>query len=85
MAGREYMGRNHPKYWRDSALGRGESAHTSYQCYNKGLGVAFDGPGNPAYLLRGHFALWVNFTIFAACLSRCLKIEWPTYRTWFLS
>jgi hypothetical protein len=35
---------------RDSALGRrGEIAHTSYQCYNKGLllGLAFDGPGSP--------------------------------------
>jgi hypothetical protein len=29
-------GRN-PNEWRDSALGRGKSAHTSYQCYSEGL------------------------------------------------
>jgi hypothetical protein len=27
--------------------------------YNKGLGLAFDGPGSPAYLLRGHMALLI--------------------------
>jgi hypothetical protein len=33
-------------------LVRGKSAHTSYQCYNKGLELVFDLPGSPAYLLR---------------------------------
>jgi hypothetical protein len=52
-----HMGRN-PNKWRDSALGRGESAHTSYQVYNKGLGLlAFDRTGSTAYLLRGPMAL----------------------------
>jgi hypothetical protein len=40
-------------------MGRGKRAHTLYQCYNKGLGLAFDGPGSSAYLLRGPMALLI--------------------------
>jgi hypothetical protein len=61
--------------WRDSALGRGKSAHSSYKCYNKGLELAFDGPGSPAHLLRGPVALLIlNCALVQFTISHIINI-----------